>query len=123
METNKNMNQTSTTTIEAEFEDLLPVMAEKLDVETFVSELCNGFNLLADQEIGLITSESLRKNSAMLGMDGMSKEDAEAMVKQGDLDGDGALDEMEFCTLMFRLSPALMNDSKQLLEEAIFTGI
>ncbi|GAU47188.1 hypothetical protein TSUD_350530 [Trifolium subterraneum] len=119
METNKNMNKTSTTTIEAEFEDLLPVMAEKLDVETFVSELCNGFNLLADQEIGLITSESLRKNSAMLGMDGMSKEDAEAMVKQGDLDGDGKLNETEFCILMVRLSPEMMQDAETWLEKAI----
>lgn len=104
---------------EAEFEDLLPVMAEKLDVETFVSELCGGFKLLADPETGLITSESLRKNSAMLGMDGMSKEDAEAMVKQGDLDGDGKLNETEFCILMVRLSPGMMQDAESWLEKAI----
>lgn len=119
METNKNMNQTTPTTIESEFEDLLPVMAEKLDVEAFVSELCNGFRLLADQEIGLITSESLRKNSAMLGMEGMSKEDAEAMVQQGDLDGDGNLNETEFCILMVRLSPEIMQDAETWLEKAI----
>ncbi|AET02007.1 putative EF-hand domain pair protein [Medicago truncatula] len=119
METNKNMKQTTPTTMEAEFEDLLPIMAEKLDVETFVSELCGGFNLLADQETGLITSESLRKNSAMLGMEGMSKEDAEAMVKQGDLDGDGKLNETEFCILMVRLSPGMMEDAETWLEKAI----
>lgn len=119
METNKNMNQTTPTTTEPEFQDLLPVMAEKLDVEAFVSELCNGFRLLADQEIGLITSESLRKNSAMLGMEGMSKEDAEAMVQQGDLDGDGKLNETEFCILMVRLSPEMMQDAETWLEKAI----
>jgi len=119
METNKNMKQTTTTTMEEEFEDLLPIMADKLDVETFVSELCGGFNLLADQETGLITSESLRKNSAMLGMEGMSKEDAEAMVKQGDLDGDGKLNETEFCILMVRLSPGMMEDAETWLEKAI----
>ncbi|CAL5195922.1 unnamed protein product [Lathyrus oleraceus] len=119
METNKNMNQTTPTTMESEFEDLLPVMAEKLDVEAFVSELCNGFRLLADQETGLITSESLRKNSAMLGMEGMSKEDAEAMVQQGDLDGDGNLNETEFCILMVRLSPEIMQDAETWLEKAI----
>jgi len=119
METNKNMKQTTTTTMEEEFEDLLPIMAEKLDVETFVSELCGGFNLLADQETGLITSESLRKNSAMLGMEGMSKEEAEAMVKQGDLDGDGKLNETEFCILMVRLSPGMMEDAETWLEKAI----
>jgi Ca2+-binding EF-hand superfamily protein len=71
----------------------------------------------------VITFESLKKNSALLGLEGMSNEEIICMLREGDLDGDGALDEMEFCTLMFRLSPALMNDSKQLLEEAIFTGI
>ncbi|KAL2345929.1 hypothetical protein Fmac_007214 [Flemingia macrophylla] len=55
-------------TMEAEFEDLLPVMTEKLDVETFVSELCGGFKLLVDPETGLITCESLMRNSALLGL-------------------------------------------------------
>lgn len=108
--------KTSTST---EYEDLLPVMAEKLDEESFVSELCKGFQLLAEPESGLITSGSLRKNSAFLGMEGMSKEDAEAMVREGDLDGDGALNETEFCILMVRLSPEMMDDAEAWLERAI----
>ncbi|RDX69617.1 Calcium-binding protein KIC, partial [Mucuna pruriens] len=112
----ENMKESS---MEAEFEDLLPVMAEKLDVESFVAELCGGFKLLADQEKGLITSESLRTNSALLGMEGMSKEDAEAMVRQGDLDGDGKLNQTEFCILMVRLSPGIMEDAESWLEKAI----
>lgn len=102
-----------------EFEDLLPVMAEKLDVESFVSELCGGFKLLSDPETSLITSESLRTNSALLGMEDMSKEDAEAMVRQGDLDGDGKLNETEFCILMVRLSPGMMEDAEAWLQKAI----
>ncbi|KAF4400977.1 hypothetical protein G4B88_013818 [Cannabis sativa] len=109
----------TTTTTTTEYEDLLPVMAEKLDVENFVSELCKGFELLADPEKGLITSESLRKNSAFLGMEGMSKEEAEAMVREGDLDGDGALSETEFCILMVRLSPGMMEDAEIWLEKSI----
>ena len=105
--------------MKSEFEDLLPVMADKLDVEAFVGELCKGFKLLADPERGLITSESLRKNSALLGMEGMSKEDAEAMVKEGDLDGDGVLNENEFCILMVRLSPEMMEDAEAWLEKAL----
>ena len=31
------------------------------------------------------------------------------MLMEGDLDGDGALNQMEFCILMFRLSPCLMD--------------
>ena len=116
MESSHNMRQS---TMETEFEDLLPVMAEKLDVESFVSELCGGFKLLSDPETGLITSESLRTNSALLGMEGMSKEDADAMVRQGDLDGDGKLNETEFCILMVRLSPGMMEDAESWLEKAI----
>ncbi|GMN42863.1 hypothetical protein TIFTF001_012078 [Ficus carica] len=110
---------TMTTTTTTEYEDLLPVMAEKLDVESFVSELCKGFQLLADPEKGLITSGSLRRNSAILGMEGMSGEDAEAMVREGDLDGDGALNETEFCILMVRLSPEMMEDAEGWLEKAL----
>ncbi|KAJ9681103.1 hypothetical protein PVL29_020143 [Vitis rotundifolia] len=101
------------------FEDLLPVMAEKLDVEAFVSELCGGFRLLADQARGLITPESLRRSSALLGMEGMSKEDAEAMVREGDLDGDGVLNETEFCILMVRLSPGMMQNAEVWLQKAL----
>ena len=101
------------------YEDLLPVMAEKLDVEAFVSELCGGFRLLADPEKGLITSESLKRNSALLGMEGMTKEDSEAMVREGDLDGDGALNETEFCILMVRLGPGMMEDAEAWLEKAL----
>ncbi|KAL3536677.1 hypothetical protein ACH5RR_000043 [Cinchona calisaya] len=102
-----------------EYQDLLPVMAEKLDVDTFVGELCGGFRLLADPRSGLITSASLRNNCALLGMEGMSTEDAEAMVKEGDLDGDGALNQTEFCILMVRLSPGMMQDAEAWLEKSI----
>lgn len=102
------------------FEDFFPTMVERLGTEGFMKELRNGFCLLMDKEKEVITFESLKKNSALLGMQGMSDDELMCMVIEGDMDGDGALDEMEFCTLMFRLSPDLMNNSKSLLEEAIF---
>lgn len=101
------------------FEDFFPAMVEKLGTEGFMKELCNGFHLLVDKEKGVITFESLKKNLGLLGLQGMSDEEVMCMVREGDLDGDGALNEMEFCTLMFRLSPDLMNNSKDLLEEAM----
>ncbi|GLT84819.1 hypothetical protein SLE2022_030310 [Rubroshorea leprosula] len=116
MENQKFGTRTSTAT---EYEDLLPVMAEKLDVDAFVSELCGGFRLLADQGRGLITPESLRKNSALLGMEGMSKDEAEEMVREGDLDGDGALNQTEFCILMVRLSPGMMQNAETWLQKAL----
>ncbi|XP_075478746.1 calcium-binding protein KIC-like [Primulina tabacum] len=99
-----------------EYEDLLDVMAEKLDVDSFVGELCGGFQLLADPTKGLITPASLQNKCKLLGLE---EEDAEAMVREGDLDGDGALNQMEFCVLMVRLSPGIMQNADVWLEKAI----
>ncbi|KAK8507379.1 hypothetical protein V6N13_141399 [Hibiscus sabdariffa] len=100
------------------FEDLLPVMASKLGGEGLMGELCNGFKLLMDRERGVITFDSLKKKSALLGLQDLSDDDLRSMVKEGDFDGDGALNQMEFCVLMFRLSPELMEASRFLLEQA-----
>ncbi|KAH7569026.1 hypothetical protein ACOSQ2_012516 [Xanthoceras sorbifolium] len=101
------------------FEDFFPAMVERLGAEGFMKEMYNGFRLLMDEEKGAITLESLKRNSALLGLQDMTEEEVACMLREGDLDGDGALNEMEFCTLMFRLSPALMNTSRKLLVEAI----
>ncbi|OWM91332.1 hypothetical protein CDL15_Pgr000276 [Punica granatum] len=102
------------------FEDFFPLMVEKLGTDGFMEELSNGFKLLVDRAKGVITFESLKRNLALLGLEGMSDEDVMSMLREGDLDGDGALNEKEFCVLMLRLSPELMKDSKELLEEAIY---
>lgn len=72
-----------------------------------------------DREKGVITFESLKRNSAQLGLQDLSDDDLRCMLKEGDFDGDGALNQMEFCVLMFRLSPELMEESQFLLEEAL----
>ncbi|XWS18271.1 hypothetical protein CRYUN_Cryun32bG0029500 [Craigia yunnanensis] len=94
-------------------------MVDKLGAEGFMKELCNGFRLLKDGDKGMITFESLKRNLALLGLQDMSDEEVVCMLREGDLNGDCALDEMEFCTLMFRLSPALMKSSRTLLAEAL----
>lgn len=101
------------------FEDFFPAMVEKLGHEEFMKELSNGFRLLMDANKGMITFESLKRNLGLLGLQDMSDEDVVCMLREGDLNGDGGLDEMEFCTLMFRLSPALMKSSRTLLVEAL----
>lgn len=100
------------------FEDFFPSMVEKLGAEGFMEELCNGFRLLMDQEKGLITFESLKKNSTVLGLGDMSEDDIRGMLREGDVDGDGCLNQMEFCVLMFRLSPGLMEGSRMWLQHA-----
>ncbi|KAL5797744.1 hypothetical protein ACOSQ2_002564 [Xanthoceras sorbifolium] len=105
--------------ISGDFEDLLPVMADKLGGEGLITELCNGFELLMDKDKGVITTQSLKKNSAFLGLRDLGDDELASMVREGDLDGDGALNQMEFCVLMFRLSPQLMEESQLWLEEAL----
>ncbi|KAL5579264.1 hypothetical protein UlMin_011706 [Ulmus minor] len=102
------------------FEDFFPTMVESLGTEGFMKELCKGFCLLMDEEKGVITFDSLKSKAALLGLEGMSDEELMCMLSQGDLNGDGTLNQMEFCTLMFRLSPGLMQTSEELLDEALY---
>ncbi|KAL3612554.1 hypothetical protein D5086_003574 [Populus alba] len=77
------------------FQDFLPLMANKLGGDGLIGELCNGFNLLMDGEKGVITFDSLKKNSALLGLQDLSDDDFK------------------------ELSPELMEESQFLLEEAL----
>ena len=72
-----------------------------------------------DVDKGLITFDSVKQNAAVLGLQDMTDDDLMNMLREGDLDGDGALNQMEFCVLMFRLSPDLMEQSQFLVEEAL----
>ena len=72
-----------------------------------------------DVDKGLITFDSVKQNAAVLGLQDLTDDDLMNMLREGDLDGDGALNQMEFCVLMFRLSPDLMEQSQFLLEEAL----
>ncbi|KAA8526885.1 hypothetical protein F0562_008886 [Nyssa sinensis] len=92
-------------------------MIQRLGADAFMVELCNGFRLLMDVEKGLITFESLKRNTFLLGLQEMEDEELVCMLREGDLDGDGALNQMEFCILMFRLSPGLMDGSKRWMDE------
>ncbi|XP_050113364.1 calcium-binding protein KRP1-like [Malus sylvestris] len=113
------LSMASQQTPQSSFQDLLPTMADKLGGDGLIGELCNGFNLLMDSNKGVITFESLKRNSALLGLQDLSDDDLRSMLDEGDFDGDGALNQMEFCVLMFRLSPELMDESKLWLEDAL----
>ncbi|BAT89395.1 hypothetical protein VIGAN_06034200 [Vigna angularis var. angularis] len=91
-----------------DFEDSFPSMIARLGVEGFIGELCDGFRLLMDVNMGLITFESLKVSTYLLGLE-VRDDELLCMLMEGDLDGDGALNQMEFCILMFRLSPCLMD--------------
>ncbi|KQJ93012.1 calcium-binding protein KIC [Brachypodium distachyon] len=105
---------------EEEYEDLLPALAGRLGSAGLLAELRAGFRLLADPALGAITAGSLRTGAERaLGVAGMTAEEAAAMVREGDLDGDGALGEREFCVLMVRLSPGIMADAEAWLRDAI----
>lgn len=106
-----------------EFEDYFPSMMERLGADGFMVEICNGFHLLMDGDKGLITFESLKRNSVLLGLQDMRDDELVCMLMEGDLDGDGAINQMEFCILMFRLSPGLMDGPKQWMEELDANGM
>lgn len=103
-----------------DFKDMLPTMADKLGGDGLIKELCNGFRLLMDKDRQVITFESLKRNSALLGLQDLRDDELMSMLREGDVNGDGVLDEMEFCVLMFRLSPELMQESEVWLEEALY---
>lgn len=104
---------------ESGFHDWLPTMAARLGGEGLIGELCSGFSLLMDREKGVIDFESLKRNAAALGLGDLTDEDLRGMLREGDFDGDGALNQMEFCVLMFRLSPELMDESLFCLDQAL----
>ncbi|KAJ8504016.1 hypothetical protein OPV22_004902 [Ensete ventricosum] len=101
-----------------EFEDFLPLMADKLGDDGLMEELCNGFRLLMDPRRRLITFDSLKRNAGLLGLDGLRDDELRAMLREGDTDGDGALNQWEFCVLMVRLSPQLMEAPRRLMDQA-----
>ncbi|KAH7684065.1 EF-hand-containing protein [Dioscorea alata] len=102
-----------------EFEDYLPAMAEKLGGDGLMEELCNGFRLLMDPDREVITFESLKRSAGLMGLGGLGDDELMGMMREGDLDGDGALNQTEFCVLMFRLSPELMAESWRCLDDAL----
>ncbi|KAL9670045.1 hypothetical protein QQ045_007596 [Rhodiola kirilowii] len=104
-----------------ELQDLFPAMVEKLGSDGFMKELCKGFELVVDRHRGAITAESLKRNAMLLGMEEISEDEARSMVTLGDLDGDGSLNQAEFCVLMCRLSPGLMAGGLKLFKEATAT--
>ena len=103
-----------------QFEDYFPSMVTSLGTDGFIGELCNGFRLLMDVEKGLITFESLKRNTVLMGMNDLQDDELVCMLREGDLDGDGALNQMEFLILMFRLSPGIMDGSKTWIDD---TGV
>ena len=87
-----------------QFQDFLPLMARKLGVEGLIQELCKGFQLLMEPSTGKITFQSLKRNASRLGLGELRDDELLEMMREGDLD------QMEFCILMVRLSPELMEE-------------
>jgi len=87
-----------------QFQDFLPLMVRKLGVEGLIQELCKGFQLLMEPSTGKITFQSLKQNASRLGLGELRDDELLEMMREGDLD------QMEFCILMVRLSPELMEE-------------
>ncbi|KAJ3679417.1 hypothetical protein LUZ60_017428 [Juncus effusus] len=94
-------------------------MADQLGGQVLMEELCKGFNFLMDPIRGVITFDSLKRNANVFGLEGLSDDELIEMVREGDLDGDGVLDQTEFCVLMVRLSPELMSGPQNAIDQAL----
>ncbi|KAK9212413.1 hypothetical protein WN943_001795 [Citrus x changshan-huyou] len=57
-------------------------MIKRLGAEGFISELCYGFQRLMDGEKGLITFESLKRNSLLLGLNDMMDDEIVCMLSE-----------------------------------------
>ncbi|KAL9267011.1 Calcium-binding protein PBP1-like protein [Drosera capensis] len=99
-----------------QFQDMLPFMAEKLGGESLITELCNGFLLLMDEDKRVITLESLKRNAMRMGLNGLGEEEMRGMIREGDFDGDGVLSEMEFCVLMVVFQICLCELAEEIYE-------
>ena len=73
-------------------------------MEGLIQELCKGFQLLMEPSTGKITFQSLKRNASRLGLGELRDDELLEMMREGDLD------QMEFCILMVRLSPELMEE-------------
>ncbi|MCD7451017.1 hypothetical protein HAX54_009381 [Datura stramonium] len=73
------------------FEDFFPSMVEKLGGEGFLKELRNGFRVLMDEERKVITFESLKKNSELLGLKDNMSDDEMAQMEGEDIDLNGSI--------------------------------
>ncbi|GAB2229942.1 hypothetical protein Droror1_Dr00014198 [Drosera rotundifolia] len=105
------------------FEDGFPTMVRNLGTEGFMDELSKGFGMLMDRNKGVITFESLKRNAVLMGLGEMGDDELKEMVREGDTDGDGCLNEKEFFVLMFRLSPELLDGSNKYLEHIIMNNM
>eukprot|EP00249_Psilotum_nudum_P034495 c53611_g1_i1 orf=168-647(+) len=102
-----------------DFQDVLPVMLERLGPKRFMEELLKGFDLLADPSTSTVTIASLKRNSEFLGLEEVTDEEVHAMVVEGDLDGDGALNHYEFCIQIIKASPSMRAQAEEWLEEIL----
>ncbi|XP_059302143.1 myosin-2-like [Lycium ferocissimum] len=58
-----------------------PSMIKTLGVERFMEELCHGFCLLMDVSVGLITFESLKRNTMLMGLHELRDDELDQMFK------------------------------------------
>ena len=82
-----------------DFKEFLCLMVKKMDDSDIDQELQDAFKFFDGDKDGYITSLELRNAMNNLG-DEYTPEEAEEMIKEGDLDNDGRIDYDEFMKLV-----------------------
>ena len=82
-----------------DFKEFLCLMIKKMDDSEIDNELHEAFNAFDLDQDGYITPHELRNGMINLGEE-YSPEEAEEMIKEGDLDNDGRIDYDEFMKII-----------------------
>ncbi|KAI5680213.1 hypothetical protein M9H77_01440 [Catharanthus roseus] len=85
------------------FEDFLNIMATKMKENNVVEELKEAFKVFDRDQDGFISANELRNVMINLG-ERLTDEEAEQMIREADLDGDGLVSYDEFVRMMMASS-------------------
>eukprot|EP01070_Trichotokara_eunicae_P005105 Trichotokara_eunicae@DN4340_c0_g1_i1.p1 len=81
------------------FASFQEVMTEKMADRDPQEEMLKAFRLFDDDDTGKITLKNLRRVAKEIGAD-VTEEEMQEMIDEADRDGDGAINEDEFCRIM-----------------------
>eukprot|EP00656_Telonema_subtile_P009296 TRINITY_DN1436_c0_g2_i2.p2 TRINITY_DN1436_c0_g2~~TRINITY_DN1436_c0_g2_i2.p2 ORF type:complete len:170 (-),score=77.57 TRINITY_DN1436_c0_g2_i2:145-654(-) len=82
-----------------DFDEFVQMMSGKMGAKDAKEQLLEGFALYDEEESGKITFENLKRVAGELG-ETMGDDELQEMIDEADRDGDGAINEEDFLTMM-----------------------
>ncbi|KAJ4946261.1 hypothetical protein JOQ06_023929 [Pogonophryne albipinna] len=82
-----------------DFNDFLTMMTVKMNEKDSKEEILKAFRLFDDDDTGKISFKNLKRVAKELG-ENLTDEELQEMIDEGDQDGDGEINEMDFMNIM-----------------------